>query len=70
MHTVRYGEKEMRLIESGALDEQAPLLAGKDLDVKKAFFWRSTAISILGLATPYPTNRRSSRCLKKSFGTT
>ncbi|WP_170126555.1 hypothetical protein [Leminorella richardii] len=25
----------MRLIESGALDEQAPLLAGKDLDVKK-----------------------------------
>ncbi|SQI43538.1 Uncharacterised protein [Leminorella richardii] len=35
MHTVRYGEKEMRLIESGALDEQAPLLAGKDLDVKK-----------------------------------
>lgn len=36
MRCVRYGEKEMRLIEEGTLDELAQLLAGEDMGVKES----------------------------------
>ncbi|GKX59699.1 hypothetical protein [Leminorella grimontii] len=36
IRTARYGEKEMRLIEEGTLDELAQLLAGKDMSVKES----------------------------------